>query len=286
MLLPPDGECAALKPRDADQAQGSKNSHSGPQLHQMVMGGKQNRPLKRKAGAGVYFLLLNSEIVYIGSSANMKARIKDHRTNGRPFDWAFLFETKEREFLETMLIKAIRPVQNRAGKGNGSDGESSKDIRTGGIELLAYWLLLSDGKSTTIESFRPQLDEIVSELECRLGDLLNRQQELPLLSDNPWDAVFFNTGRATRHERYRARNRVEKAFCESGNGGGEGMKMARETEETKPRETSSRDEVFVPPAKPPPRNKISGWRAAARRRSKRPVSLAPVGAGKSAAERD
>jgi hypothetical protein len=51
---------------------------------------------------GVYLLMLNWKVVYIGSSLNIPSRIKEHRTNGRPFDQAFYIATsaEQRETLE------------------------------------------------------------------------------------------------------------------------------------------------------------------------------------------
>jgi hypothetical protein len=64
---------------------------------------------------GVYLLLLNGQIVYVGSSTKMPERVNGHRTNGRPFDQVFYIATTadEREALERTLIKAIDPPQNR-----------------------------------------------------------------------------------------------------------------------------------------------------------------------------
>jgi predicted GIY-YIG superfamily endonuclease len=65
---------------------------------------------------GVYLLLLNGKIVYVGASLDMKLRVDNHRSNGRPFDKAFFIRTKpfERYWLEKLLIAAVKPKQNRA----------------------------------------------------------------------------------------------------------------------------------------------------------------------------
>jgi hypothetical protein len=65
--------------------------------------------------AGIYLLLLDGEITYVGSSRNMLRRVADHRKNGRPFDKAFFIATREEERgpLEALLIRSIRPRQNR-----------------------------------------------------------------------------------------------------------------------------------------------------------------------------
>jgi hypothetical protein len=67
---------------------------------------------------GVYLLMLEGEIVYVGSSLHMPRRVAEHRSNGRPFDHAFYIATtaREREALERTLIAAINPPQNRAGR--------------------------------------------------------------------------------------------------------------------------------------------------------------------------
>jgi hypothetical protein len=67
---------------------------------------------------GVYLLFLDGELVYIGSSVNMPARVRGHQTNGRPFNAAFYIETErvERLPLERALIRALHPSQNRAAK--------------------------------------------------------------------------------------------------------------------------------------------------------------------------
>ena len=64
---------------------------------------------------GVYLLLLNDQVVYIGSSMNMSVRVAAHKANGRPFDQVFYIGTKmaERGTLERTLIRAFQPRQNR-----------------------------------------------------------------------------------------------------------------------------------------------------------------------------
>jgi len=73
-----------------------------------------NQPL-----VGVYLLLLNEEIVYVGASLEMPERVNAHRRNGRPFDRVVYIPTAadEREVLEQILIRAINPPQNRNGRG-------------------------------------------------------------------------------------------------------------------------------------------------------------------------
>ena len=64
---------------------------------------------------GVYLLMLRGKVAYIGSSLNMPRRVAEHRANGRPFDKAFYIatEAREREALERLLIRTIKPQGNR-----------------------------------------------------------------------------------------------------------------------------------------------------------------------------
>jgi hypothetical protein len=66
---------------------------------------------------GVYLLMLKGKVTYVGSSLNMPRRVADHRRNGRPFDNAFYIATtaREREELERVLIRSIKPFGNRYG---------------------------------------------------------------------------------------------------------------------------------------------------------------------------
>jgi hypothetical protein len=78
---------------------------------------------------GVYLLMLESKIVYIGSSLNMPNRVAEHRTNGRPFDDVFYIATHsdQRLALERTLIRAINPPQNRAHRTNGSANQPASE---------------------------------------------------------------------------------------------------------------------------------------------------------------
>lgn len=64
---------------------------------------------------GIYFLILGDEIVYVGKSSNVGARIAEHSSRGRDFDrfHVILCLPDEADDLEQNYIKAIRPKQNR-----------------------------------------------------------------------------------------------------------------------------------------------------------------------------
>ena len=67
---------------------------------------------------GVYLLMRDGQVIYVGSSLNMPRRVAGHRANGRPFDQVFYIATKadQREALERTLIRQINPKQNRQGR--------------------------------------------------------------------------------------------------------------------------------------------------------------------------
>jgi hypothetical protein len=67
------------------------------------------------AKCGVYLLLSEGVIVYIGRSLNMRSRVKTHRVDGRPFDEVRAIPCDEAAsvWLERDLIRVLRPTQNR-----------------------------------------------------------------------------------------------------------------------------------------------------------------------------
>lgn len=73
-----------------------------------------------KPQVGVYLLMLDGAVAYVGSSLNMQKRVKKHRENGRPFDKAFFIAAaaNERLALERTLIAAIKPPGNKDQKPN------------------------------------------------------------------------------------------------------------------------------------------------------------------------
>ena len=74
------------------------------------------RQRARQSKSGVYLLMLENRIAYVGTSEDMVARVTAHRANGRPFDRAFYIPIngRDRHNLERILIAAIKPEQNRA----------------------------------------------------------------------------------------------------------------------------------------------------------------------------
>lgn len=66
-------------------------------------------------GVGVYFLVLDHRIAYIGQTVDVLARIRKHRTEGKRFDsFAFIPCAKEvLDELELTYITLMLPEQNR-----------------------------------------------------------------------------------------------------------------------------------------------------------------------------
>lgn len=85
----------------------------------------QDRKIERP---GVYLLMKGPEIIYVGTSSNMGARIASHRANGRDFEKAFYIEARddEREILEDVLIRKIRPKQNTSKVGKSRSTKRTK----------------------------------------------------------------------------------------------------------------------------------------------------------------
>lgn len=64
---------------------------------------------------GVYMLIRDDRITYVGSSKSMMKRVKAHQSNGRSFDRVIWMETAPEDLLyvERLLIGTIQPPENR-----------------------------------------------------------------------------------------------------------------------------------------------------------------------------
>lgn len=68
---------------------------------------------------GVYFLIKNGVVVYIGESNNILMRIGQHIAEGvKDFDSFEIYPTSDRKRLEGFLIMAFKPKYNISGGGN------------------------------------------------------------------------------------------------------------------------------------------------------------------------
>lgn len=78
---------------------------------------KNERDLPASPVAGVYLLLAESAIVYIGQSQNIRQRLRDHRREGKKrFDhavWYPIPDKMSRLLTEGILILAELPMYNR-----------------------------------------------------------------------------------------------------------------------------------------------------------------------------
>lgn len=63
---------------------------------------------------GIYFLIRNKEIVYVGMSRDIPGRIDQHKENGMPFDSFAWFEAPENFLrdIEAYYIRRIKPFLN------------------------------------------------------------------------------------------------------------------------------------------------------------------------------
>lgn len=64
---------------------------------------------------GIYFLLKDKEIVYVGQSIDIDRRIKDHSYNGKDFDSFEYIECDKSDLtrLETLYIVKFQPMLNK-----------------------------------------------------------------------------------------------------------------------------------------------------------------------------
>lgn len=68
-----------------------------------------------ESSTGVYLLFADQVLTYVGRSADCRQRIKDHRTNGRPFDHAAVIPCGDADavWIEKAIIQATEAVQNK-----------------------------------------------------------------------------------------------------------------------------------------------------------------------------
>lgn len=90
---------------------------------------------------GVYFLVYYDEVVYVGQSTNVTARIATHRNDGsKIFDRAFLLPVPQSELLtvESAFIKALKPKYN--GNGNASrDNRGREQCGNIDVAIITYY---------------------------------------------------------------------------------------------------------------------------------------------------
>lgn len=83
-----------------------------PKTFQDLMSDKKVKPLPM-AVTGVYFLIKNNEVVYVGQSTNVLNRIQGHKD--KDYDQAFYIECEKDSLLEleTKYIIAFTPKMNK-----------------------------------------------------------------------------------------------------------------------------------------------------------------------------
>lgn len=71
--------------------------------------------LRYGTGVGIYFLLMEKEVVYVGQTTNLLARLHKHQRDGKIFDAVSFIQCGESHLdnLEAMYIDAFLPEYNR-----------------------------------------------------------------------------------------------------------------------------------------------------------------------------
>jgi hypothetical protein len=90
-------------------------------------------------GSCIYFLIRDNEVVYIGQSTNLTARVGAHK-NDKSFDHVYYFRVPPEELddLERCLIKNLRPEYNRNAVRNNSEDPRDKDFIEQGKVFLEH----------------------------------------------------------------------------------------------------------------------------------------------------
>lgn len=89
---------------------------------------------------GVYFLLKGDDVIYIGQSADMETRIRNHRD--KDYDAYVLIPSKHRKQLERKMIKLIKPCRN---------------------------IVLFEDMTNFVLRLKPQIYEIISNVAAKQG---------------------------------------------------------------------------------------------------------------------
>lgn len=78
---------------------------------------------------GIYFLIKNSEIVYVGQSVNVKARVDHHRRSGKDFDRVSFIGCSEDQLdlKEAVYIRLFDPELNGT-NGNAPKGHVDREL--------------------------------------------------------------------------------------------------------------------------------------------------------------
>lgn len=69
--------------------------------------------MKLKDWCGIYFLIREGRVVYVGQSVNAPSRVSDHRREKKFDSWAFLpCSAKQLDLIESLYIHTLRPECN------------------------------------------------------------------------------------------------------------------------------------------------------------------------------
>lgn len=73
-----------------------------------------------KSSCGIYFLIENNDVVYVGQSIDVHSRIHQHSISNKAFDSFSWIETRKNnlDVLESLYIHTLQPKYNFSDKGN------------------------------------------------------------------------------------------------------------------------------------------------------------------------
>lgn len=79
-------------------------------------------PVEKTENSGVYFLINEDEIVYVGKSADVHIRVMAHiKEKTKQFDtysYLLIEDSRERDITECFYIETLNPIYNKARSGS------------------------------------------------------------------------------------------------------------------------------------------------------------------------
>lgn len=108
-VVAPDGDILF------ETAMGRERLYERPSPAKRTMRAKPSPPSSAEITCGVYMLRTAHEVVYVGRSTNLRARLRTHRHSGRPFDGVQIIpcDADAAVWLEKELIRTLQPAQNQ-----------------------------------------------------------------------------------------------------------------------------------------------------------------------------
>lgn len=118
---------------------------------------------------GIYFLIRNNQIVYIGKSTTLAFRLQEHR-RGKDFNRVFFIECEEDELLELekRYIKKFAPPLNKKQNPTYIEPPKPRGLRRFRKEIVSLMMEYGFGEQQTRRRFfTPEILEHCRNLLCR-----------------------------------------------------------------------------------------------------------------------